>query len=311
MPQSLAARLQIKHLRLITAAADLGQLSLAAERVGITQPAASRMLSAIEDMAGAPAFERHPKGLTPTPLGEALLRHARNVLDELSEAAQEIEKLTQGGGGLVRVGAVTGAAVSAAVPALRRLKELAPEVELHIDVASSEELVKGLVELRHDMVIGRLPPDAAPADFALMPGATERLSIVTSRRHRLGGRKVPLAYLSGEPWVIQGPGAPIRQALEQAFVEAAAPVPGNVINTGSLLVTLALLAETAVLAPMAREVASLLTTREPSLTTVHIDREITVSPYALITLRGRRLSPAAMRCRGLLSDMMRVSRQAG
>jgi DNA-binding transcriptional LysR family regulator len=308
MPQALTTRLQIKHLRLIAAIADLGQLSLAAERLGISQPAASRALAEIEAMVGAPAFERHPKGLAPTALGEALLRHARNVLDELSEAALEVEKLALGGGGLVRIGAVTGAAVSAAVPAVRRLKELAPEVELHIDVATSEELVNGLKEMRYDMVLGRLPPDATPGDFALMPGAEERLQILASRRHPLAGRRLSLAELSGTAWVIQGPGAPIRQALEQALVAQGAPVPGNVINTGSLLVTLALLAEAEVVAPMAREVARLLTATQPSLTALRLDAAITVSPYALITLRGRRLSPAAMRCRGLLSDMLRVAR---
>lgn len=309
MPLALTSRLQVKHLRLVAAIDDLHQLSLAAQALGMTQPAASRALREIEAIVGAAVFERNPKGMAATAVGEGLARHARNVLDEMQEAAQEVERLLLGTGGIVRIGAVTGAAVGYAVPAIRRLKALAPMAELHVDVSTSDELVKGLVAMRYDMVLARLTPAAKPADFTLLPASGERVRFVASRRHRLAGLSGrSLVELAGTGWVIQGPGTPIRQALEHALLERGAPVPDNVVNTASLLVTLALLAEEDVVAPVSQEVAGLLVATQPGLVMLDIREPIAVSPYSLITLRGRRLSPAAVQCRNLLADMLRARR---
>ena len=53
-------RLQPKHLNLIRSIAELGQLSLAAQALALTQPAASRMLGEIERYVGSPIFVRTP-----------------------------------------------------------------------------------------------------------------------------------------------------------------------------------------------------------------------------------------------------------
>lgn len=309
MPPPLASRLQVKHLRLIATVAELEQISLAAQALGMTQPAASRALSGLEAMVGAPLFDRHPRGMALTPVGEGLVRHARNVLDEMAAAAAELERLRAGTGGVVRIGAVTGAAVGYVVPVIRALKLAVPEVEMHIDVATSEELVRGLVGMRYDMVMARLPPDAAAEDFTLMPAAAEVVDLITSRRSPLAERgRLALAELSSAAWVIQSPGAPIRRAVEEAFLAAEAPVPVNVTNTASLLVMLSLIREGQAITPVAQEVAAMLRATQPEIVTLPIRETITVGPYALITRRGRRLSPAAARCRGLLGELIRARR---
>ena len=57
---NLANRLQLRDFRLIQVIRETGQLALAAERLAMTQPAASRMLAGIERMVGTPVFIRHP-----------------------------------------------------------------------------------------------------------------------------------------------------------------------------------------------------------------------------------------------------------
>ena len=80
---NLAKRLQLRDFRLIQAIAETGQLALAAERLSITQPAASRMLAGMESLIGVSLFTRHPKGMTPTPIGETLARNANGLLRSL------------------------------------------------------------------------------------------------------------------------------------------------------------------------------------------------------------------------------------
>ncbi|TMV85329.1 LysR family transcriptional regulator [Thioclava sp. BHET1] len=305
MSLPLASQLQIRHLRLIVAIAEQRQLSLAAEALAMTQPAASRMLATLEQLIGAPLFIRHPKGMELTDVGEELARHARNILDEIGLAATGIDKLRRGSAGLVRIGAVTGAAVGYVVPAMQRLKTLAPDVELHIDVGPSEMLIQGLVALRYDMMLGRLPPGADTAEFTLQRASSEKICFVVNRAHRLARqRAVTLAQIAGDDWVMQGPGAPMRLALEEAFLRAGAPLPRNVTNTASLLITLSLLREANVVTPVSQEVADLLTDGQPDLTQLDMADTQTIAPYSLVTLTGRRLSPVALRCHGLLSEML-------
>ena len=145
MAISLASLLMMKHLRLIAAIAEHRQLSIAADALSITQPAASRTLAEAEARVGAALFERHPKGMTLTDVGESLARRARNILDELNDASDEVERLRLGSGGVVLIGAVTGAAVGYVAPAVRQMKSLAPNVDLHIEVGSSDALMAGLL----------------------------------------------------------------------------------------------------------------------------------------------------------------------
>ena len=300
-----ASQLHLKHLRLIAAIAEHRQVSLAADALGMTQPAASRTLAEAEARVGVPLFERHPKGMLPTNAGEGLARRARNILDELTDAADEVERLRLGRGGIVRIGTVTGAAVGYVVPAIRALKEQSPEAEVHVDVANSEELISGLLALRHDMILGRVPMRMAPAGLSMQRARGERVQIVASAGHAAAARDaVSLADLVGAEWVMQGPGAPIRRAVEDAFLNLGAPLPRNVTNTASLLMALAQLRNPVVVTPVSQEVAHLLTAGRSDLVILPVQEPILVAPYSLITLRDRRLSPVAVRCHDLLSSLV-------
>lgn len=301
----IVSQLHLKHLRLIAAIAEHRQVSLAADALGMTQPAASRTLAEAEARVGVPLFERHPKGMLPTNAGEGLARRARNILDELTDAADEVERLRLGRGGIVRIGTVTGAAVGYVVPAIRALKEQSPEAEVHVDVANSEELIGGLLALRHDMILGRVPMRMAPAGLSMQRARGEQVQIVASAGHAAAARDaVSLADLVGAEWVMQGPGAPIRRAVEDAFLNLGAPLPRNVTNTASLLMALAQLRNPVVVTPVSQEVAHLLTAGRSDLVILPVQEPILVAPYSLITLRDRRLSPVAVRCHDLLSSLV-------
>lgn len=298
------ADLGVKHLALIAAIAEQGQLSLAAEAVGVTQPAASRCLAEAEARVGVPLFERHPRGMVPTAVGETLARRARNVLDELRETAREVEHLRRGRGGVVRIGAVTGAAVGYVVPVVRQLKAVAPEVEVHVEVAASEPLLAGLMARRYDLVLARVPQGMAQEALTLRRARGERVSVVARADHPAAGRRVGLTALAGGLWVMQGPGAPIRRAVEEAFLAAGGELPANVVNTSSLLMVLALMREPGTLTAVSAEVAEVLTFARGDLVVLDVAEAIGVAPYALITLRERRLSPAAAQAVELLTGLL-------
>ncbi|MBT9382866.1 LysR family transcriptional regulator [Pseudooceanicola sp. CBS1P-1] len=292
----LFRRLKPTHLRLVAEIARRQKLQLAAEALAMSQPAASRMLADIEQETGAPLFIRHPRWMEPTPLGEAFLRHVRVILWEMESLQSEVESLNSGQMGEVRVGAVTGPAMGFLMPALQYVKEQSPRIEATIEVSPSVQLVRGLQEGRFDFIVARLPPEHDRRDLHLYPARSEDVSLLVRDSHPLAGRaEVPLEALRHYPWVVQERGSPIRRAVEDGFVAEGVEVPRNIYNSSSLLVVLALLASAEVIAPQSSEVAEILTGPElgARLVTLNVASRFTVSPYFVITNRGKQLPRAA------------------
>ncbi|MCX8998264.1 LysR family transcriptional regulator [Rhizobiaceae bacterium BDR2-2] len=305
-PLSPLPYLKLSHLRLVAAIAQHGQIQMAAQALTLTQPAASRTLAEIEKLVGAPLFERHPRGMTPTPTGAIMVRRANSMLMEMQDLAHELQGQREGRSGLVQTGAVTGPAVGCFVPAIRRLKAESPHVELRIDVGPSIQLMRGLEEGDYDFIIGRLLPDSDADAFQIVPGKIERVRCLVRRGHPLAGRRhVPLSDLKNHPWIIQERGTPIRQAVEAAFIGKGLSVPADVVATSSLVLMMGLIIDSDMIAPMSMEVAKLMeATSGGVLAVLDLDMPIEVSPYHIITRRDRRLSPAASRLYTLVEEEM-------
>ena len=294
----LSRRLKPHHLRLIVKIAESGKLQIAAGALAISQPAASRILAELETDIGARLFDRHPKGMVPTAIGQAFLQHGRAILGTMDSLATEVEDLKDGQAGEVRVGCVTGPAVQCLVPAVQAVRADTPNVEVSIEVGPSTELVRGLEEGRFEFVLARLPQDYDPREFDILPARHERVSLLVHEDHPLADRPgLSLAQLTAHDWVVQERGSPIRAAVEGAFFAAGVPVPPGVTNSSSLLVMLALLENSDVIAPVSDEVAGLLT--RPGigarLRRLDIVQTIAVTPYFIIQSRQRQFSRAVER----------------
>lgn len=303
----LAARLQLKDFRLIQAIEKTGQLALAAEQLAITQPAASRMLATIEKSLGTRIFDRHPKGMSPTAVGQVLARNAATLLHEMDRAIHEVEEIRSGRAGTVRVGSVTGGAVAFVVPAIQKLKREAVGAEIHVDVAPSQALVEGLLRGDFDFVLSRIPPGIDARQFNVRRGRVEVIRFLCRASHPLAGRAgLPLKALEGYEWVVQAPLMPIRQAVEEAFVNAQVPLPQEIVNTTSLLVMIAYLNSTDAIAPTSREVVDLLAGREEvsDLATIDLAEPIIVHAYHLISLKNHTLNPLAVKLRDLVFNAL-------
>jgi DNA-binding transcriptional LysR family regulator len=299
---TLPQRLKPSQLKLIRAIQDSGKLQLAAEAVGISQPAASRMLSEIETDVGAPLFERLPRGMAATEIGAAFVRHARVILAELDTLASEVAQLRGGQAGAVRIGAVTGPTVAALIPALTALRKDVPDIEPTIEVAPSVALIRGLEEGHFDFVLARLDSTSQVRAFMAHPGRTEDVCLVARSAHPLAGRSVSLEDTLPFDFVIQEPGSPIRSALEQSFLEHGLRTPGQVTNSSSLLVALSIVSSTDAIAPQTREVAQMLTRSPGDLVILDMQESITVSPFLVLQSRHRQLSSISQR---LLDEVLR------
>lgn len=294
--------LKLRHMRMIVALQDTGQVSAAAQILNISQPAASRMIAEMEDILSAPLCHRLPRGVELTPYGTTLARRARAMLLELREVDREISDLKSGRGGAVFLGAVTAPAIGLAVPAIRRIRRSFPRIEISMQVDTSAVLARELLASRHDFIIARIPDDLNPRLFEARVIGIEKACLIVRRGHPLAdGRTVGLEQLTGYDWVFQPNGSLLRRTIETLFMSRQVALPERILNTTSLLLTLVMVGQSDAIAPVALDVAKFIKGDgglAGAIEILPIAFDIDVQPYSLIRARNRALSPAA----GLVYD---------
>jgi DNA-binding transcriptional LysR family regulator len=296
-------QLKPAQLRLMAALGDTGGLGRTADRLGISQPAASRLLAEIEGQLGFPLHEREGRGIRLTQAGEALARRAARIQIELADAAREVAEAVTGNAGTVRVGAVTGPALSMVMPAIIRLQEVHPDIHVNVTVATSVLLCDQLREGALDFVLAR--PGAADRLLESRLIGDEPLSVAVRRGHPLLLRpELRLADLLDYDWIMGSDDTLLTQTVLARLAELRLAVPRRRISTSSFLFTLAVLNQTDAIAPLALPVVESFS-GNPSMPFVAlpIDLGLSVAPFSLVTRVGSRLTPSAERLARAIVDI--------
>ena len=140
-------RYEVRHLEALVAVADEGTFRGAADVLGYSQAAISQQISALEADIGAPVFDRPggPKPVALTPVGRALLRHARAVLERLDQAREEVEDVRAGTGGRLVVGTFQSVSVELVPQIVGRMRATHPGLILRaVEEAENESLLAHL-----------------------------------------------------------------------------------------------------------------------------------------------------------------------
>ncbi|MFW6166814.1 MAG: LysR family transcriptional regulator [Ralstonia sp.] len=235
-------RLRVKHLTLLEAIGALGNLHQAAAVIHVTQPSATKLLADVEEAFGFPLFERLPRGMRPTPLGQEVVAYATQTRAGLQRFLEDLELKRQGGFGQLVVGAIMGAAPDLIAHAVTELKAERPRLNVRI-LGETSDQVAALLERREiELAVGRFASLQQHNEFDFEPLANESLRLVVRAEHALAGQgDVALADLLAWPWIMQPVSSPARQVLESEFGDARLPSPGNVVECGSIFATLQLL----------------------------------------------------------------------
>ncbi len=288
--------LKLRHLQLLVALDDTRTLARAAQRLRTTQPAASRQLAEIEAIAGVAIFDRLPRGLSPNGYGEVMLRRARIALTELSLAAAELDEMRSGQSGTVALGAVTAPALDTLVPVLSGLQRTHTQLRLTVQVDTSQALIRALLESRLDFTLARIPPDFDARALQYREVAEEELVFLVRAGHALLDRPaLALADMAGLPWVLQPPGTLLRKRVDLAFRAADLAPPTRVLDTTSVVLTLAAITRSDAVAVLSVSVGTLFGPDGPvrRLPPPADAPRIAVEPFGLIHQRDRPFSPAA------------------
>jgi len=174
--------IEVRHLQLVAAVAEVGSLTRAGDRLHLTQSALSHQLRDIESRLGAPLFIRVGKRLVLTLAGERLLASARDVLARLEQAECDIRRMGTERAGVLRITTECYTCYHWLPPLLIKFRRRFPRVEVRIDVAATARPIEGLLAGTIDLAI----VSCAVGDrrIASRPVFEDELKVMVSKHHR-------------------------------------------------------------------------------------------------------------------------------
>jgi DNA-binding transcriptional LysR family regulator len=292
-PWFIRARLRTRHLLLLTSIGEEGNICRAAELLNMSQSAASRLLTDLEEIIGSPLFDRLPRGVRANWYGQTMIRHARIALASLSEAASEIDLLKSGRAGQVNIGSMPGPAISFVPRAVARVAEEHPLVKIQLHVETSDHLIESLQAGKIEVMVGRLLERQEKSSFNFHRLADEPVCAVVRKGHPLAQRSdVEIRDLVSAPWIVPQVGSVLRHRFDLMFLEAGCSSPTQIIEAVSPMIVVRLLEETNYLAVLAKDVADYYAGCGV-VSIVDVPFSFRMDSFGIITRKDWLLSPAA------------------
>ncbi len=270
--------------------AERGSVTAAAYALHVSQPALSRTIRELERSLGVELFERRPRGVVPTPAGEALFARARAIRAELTRAERDLEALRSGGPTPLRLGVVRVVAVHLVAEAVLALRSSGVPVSL--ETRAQAELLGRLAAGELDLVIGPEPPPESIGGAAVTL-ATESVAedelVVIARREEIGGLgegRASLSALAARRWVLPPPVAEERRRLEEIFRTRRVEPPRAWIESDDVPFRIFVVARYGLLSVLARSVAQSGAAIEPALALLPLGRRATAAPIVAVYRAG-------------------------
>jgi len=299
----IRSRLKTRHLALLKELGRHQSILRAAEAAHLTQPAASKLLSELEETLGVTLFERLPRGVVPTWYGEVMIRRASAALAEMSLAHQEVMELLSGMSGRVSIGTVLTPATSLLPEAVRMLKARHERVHVAIEVDASKPLVERLRAGQLDFVIGRILDPAAAGELSFEPLADEPHRLIARAGHPLcAHERLTVADLADKGWILPPAGSILRDRITAMFVSHGLDLPHATVETTALPLILALLAQSDMIVALPEAVVQA-QLEAGSLAVLPIDPGLRLDTYGIVTRRQHALSPGAQAMLDVLREV--------
>jgi len=173
--------IEFQQLEQFVAVARAGNFTRAAEELNLSQPALSRAIQKLENVLGEPLFERKPREVVLTDLGELLLERAKAILQLVENTFSELSEA--GRHGRIRLGAIPTIAPYFLPGLLRSFADQHPDISVVVQEDTTENLIRRCSHGEIDLVILALPIIAKYLEIE--PLFEEELLLVVPESHAL------------------------------------------------------------------------------------------------------------------------------
>lgn len=230
------------QLRALIAIANTGNFSLAAKRVGISQPSLYRAARDLERLSGMTLFNKTGQGIELTPAAEVCARYAKLAFSELTQGYMEIEEYKGNDSGRIVIGTMPLARTYILPTAINQVLEKRPGVQISVIDGRYEDLLHGLRYSEIDILIGALR-DPPPIDDVMEEAIfDDELALFVRSGHPLTQKRmITIEELADYPWITPREGSPTRNKFEELFSKCQLPLPSSLIEASSLVLIRGLL----------------------------------------------------------------------
>ncbi len=292
----IGRRLRLRDLHAFFTVARCGSMAKAAVQLGVSQPAISKIVGDLEHALSVRLLDRNRRGVELTIYGQVLLQRGLVAFDELKQSVRDITFLADSSQGEVRL-ECPETVTSTFLPRLvERFSEKYPRVALHVDSIVSPTLgLPALRDRKYDLILGWLPlplPENFRADDLDVESILDdRLVVAAAKQNRWARRrKVDLAELVSEPWIMQAPDTWNHARLASAFQVRGLQMPTSNLVTLSVPLRIHFLANGPFISAIARSVA-----HHYALSELALDLPTWEFPISIVTIKNRTLSPVVER----------------
>lgn len=213
--QSNFERPNLLSLRLFLAAVELGSIAEVGRKHFIAPTAVTKRMHELETELGVELLYRTPRGVSPTPAGAALARHARAMSGLAERMRTEMAQYGNGTRGHLRLVANPSSLVEYVADEIRSFMLAHPGVEVDLREARSDEVVRAVRDGTADLGI-YTPPVMSVADVEVYPYRSDRLLAVVPAGHLLSNQtSIAFSELQQHPFIGVGTSTSLSALLAQ------------------------------------------------------------------------------------------------
>ncbi len=207
----------LKQLRGLAAIARCGKITAAANELGVTPPAVTLQLKLLEDAAGLALFERSKQGLRLTDAGLHVLAVQARIEAALLECSESLSEMKGLSRGRVSIGVISTAKYFAP-RAIAAFAAAHPRIDVRLIEGNRGEIIAALERFELDIAIMGSPPDTLAVMQRVI--GDHPFIIIAPAGHRLAARRrVALATLINEKFLLREPGSGTRTLMERVFAK--------------------------------------------------------------------------------------------
>jgi DNA-binding transcriptional LysR family regulator len=187
--------------------------SQAAERMGVTQPAVSQQIRALEERVGRKLIDRSGRRVEPTEAGERLYRSAQRLLAAEQQLLEELDASSDTTvRGRLELGASTGPGGTLVPPILCEFAEQEPEVSVALSIFDTQTVVEMVAE--RELELGIVGAGRKHRSVVFEPVLRDEVVLVCPPKHPFAGKTISVDELRREPLILMQEGAGVRQVVE-------------------------------------------------------------------------------------------------
>ncbi len=228
----MLSSISLRHMRVFVAVADHGNFTAAAEALGVTPSGLTATIRQFEDLAGASLFDRTTRHVSLSSTGERFLPIARRLIGDFEEALGDLDALSKGIGGTIRIAAAPSVLTRVLPGVIRRFVEAHPDARLRLDERNAGEVHEAVARNEADFGIAGEWQDLP--DIAFSPLFSDRFGVLCRADHAFALRTaIAWSELAGHPFVGLGPESGTRAMMAGRGSWAAGGTGAGGMGSGS------------------------------------------------------------------------------